>query len=53
MSLNKLTAARKKMFPMGTRIVWAHDDATAKRLFDELLKAREEYRKAGGTFKKK
>lgn len=53
MSLGRQKEIRKRMFKYGGKIVWAHDDAMAKRLFDALLKEREEYRKAGGQFKKK
>lgn len=45
--------ARKKMFPLGTKMVWAATDAEAKKIFDLLLKLRNEYREAGGIFKKK
>lgn len=49
----KKNAARKKMFPLGTKIVWAPTDEEAKKLFDMLMKARADYRKYGGEFKKK
>jgi hypothetical protein len=49
----KKNAARTKMFPLGTKMVWAATDAEAKKIFDSLMKLREEYRKAGGIFKKK
>lgn len=50
---SKKNAARKKMFPLGAKIVWAYTDAEAKKFFNLLLKARNDYRKAGGKFKKK
>ena len=55
MSLDKRkkNAARNRMFPLGAKIVWAPTDEEAKRLFVRLLKARSDYREAGGTFKKK
>lgn len=49
----KKNAARTKMFPLGTKMVWAPTDEEAKRLFDKLMKFRAEYRKYGGVFKKK
>ena len=49
----KKNAARKKMFPLGAKMIWAPTDEESKKLFDMLMKAREEYRKAGGVFKKK
>ena len=49
----KKDAARKKMFPLGTKMVWAPTDEESKKLFDMLMKARAEYRKHGGVFKKK
>jgi len=45
--------ARKKMFPLGAKMIWAPTDEESKRLFDMLMKLREEYRQAGGIFKKK
>ena len=54
MSLNeKRNKARKKMFPLGTKMVWAPTDEEARKLFAQLLKLRDDYRKAGGKFKKK
>ena len=54
MSLEKRkTEARKRMFPLGAKIVWAPTDAEAKKMFARLLKARNDYREAGGVFKKK
>jgi len=54
MSLDrKKTEARKRMFPLGAKIVWAHTDEEAKKAFARLLKARADYRAAGGVFKKK
>ena len=52
MSLAK-RAIIKKMFPKGSKMVWAHTDEIAKKEFAELLKLREAYRKSGGVFKKK
>jgi len=53
MSLGKKKAIIKKMFPKGSKMVWAATDEVAKREFAELLRLREEYREAGGVFKKK
>lgn len=53
MSIDKRKSVRKRMFPKGSKMVWAATDEIAKREFAELLRLREEYRKAGGTFKKK
>lgn len=55
MSLDKKkkNAARTKMFPLGAKIVWAPTDEEAKRMFAKLLKARDDYRRAGGIFKRK
>jgi hypothetical protein len=53
MSIDKKKSIVKKMFPKGSRMVWAPTDEVAKREFAELLTLREEYRKAGGMFKKK
>jgi len=54
MSLEKRkSAARKRMFPLGARIVWAPTDEEARKLFARLLKARKDYRDAGGVFKRK
>lgn len=54
MSLNKRkTEARKRMFPLGAKIVWAPTDEEARKVFAKLLKAREDYRRAGGVFKRK
>ncbi len=55
MSLNdkaKRTTIRKKMFKTQSKITWAGTDAAAEKAFKEILKLREEYRKAGGAFKK-
>jgi hypothetical protein len=49
----KKDAARKRMFPLGTKMVWAPTDEEAKKLFARLLKLRNDYREAGGVFKKK
>lgn len=49
----KKNAARTKMFPLGTKMVWAPTDEEAKKLFAKLLKLRGEYRAAGGIFKAK
>ncbi len=53
MSIDKRKTIRKRMFSMGGKMVWAPTDEIAKRKFAELMRAREAYRKAGGTFKKK
>jgi len=53
MSISKKKTIIKKMFPKGSKMVWAHTDAIAKKEFEELLKLREAYRKEGGVFKKK
>jgi len=53
MTMAKRKGIRKKMFGMGGKMVWAPNDEVAKKKFTELLKLREEYRKAGGEFKKK
>jgi hypothetical protein len=53
MSLEKRKSIRKKMFSKGGKIVWASSNEAAKRQFDELIRLRDEYVKAGGTFKKK
>ena len=53
MSISKRKTIVKKMFPKGSRMVWAHTDEVAKREFAELLKLREAYRKEGGVFKKR
>jgi len=53
MSLDKRKGIRKKMFAAGGKMVWAFTDTDAKQKFDELMRLREAYRKAGGTFKKK
>jgi len=52
MSLDKAKAARKKLFGTGAKIVWAPTDEEARRMFELLLKYRQEYREAGGHFKK-
>ena len=49
----KKNAARTKMFPLGTKMVWAATDEEAKKLFARLLKLRNDYREAGGKFKSK
>jgi hypothetical protein len=51
MSLDKKTEIRKKMFKYGGKIVWAPSDTKAKALFDELMKLRDDYIRAGGKFK--
>jgi hypothetical protein len=51
--MEKRKGIRKKMFSAGGRIVWAPSDELAKKKFNELLRLREEYRKAGGSFSKK
>ena len=53
MSLEKKKAIVKKMFPKGSKMVWAYNDEIAKKEFAELLKLREAYRQAGGVFKKR
>jgi len=53
MSIDRRKSIRKRMFAKGGKIVWAGSDESAKRQFDELIRLRNEYRKAGGTFKKK
>jgi len=52
MSLDRKKSVRKRMFPYGAKIVWASSNAVAKQRFEELLKLRDEYVKAGGAFKK-
>ena len=52
MSLDKSKETRKKLFGVGAKIVWAPTDEEAERLFKLLLKYREDYRAAGGHFKK-
>ena len=49
----KKKEVRKKMFGKGAKIVFADTDMESERQFKELMKLRDEYRKAGGTFKKK
>jgi hypothetical protein len=49
----KKDTARKKMFPLGAKMIWAATDEESKKLFAQLLKLRNDYRKAGGIFKKK
>lgn len=53
MSIDKRKTIRKRMFSLGGKMVWASNDAGAKQKFAELMRLREAYRKAGGTFKKK
>jgi hypothetical protein len=52
MTMEKRKGIRKKMFSAGGKIVWAPSDEAAKQKFNELLRLREAYRQAGGTFKK-
>lgn len=53
MSIDKRKTIRKKMFPLGAKMIWASSDESAKKKFAELMRLREAYRKAGGTFRKK
>lgn len=46
------TTIRKKMFKVQSKITWSKSDAGSKAAFDEIMRLRNEYRKAGGVFKK-
>lgn len=55
MSLNdkaKRTTIRKKMFKVQSKITWSKTDTASKKAFDEIMRLRNEYRKAGGVFRK-
>lgn len=49
---NKRTTIRKKMFKVQSKITWSKTDAASKKAFDEIMRLRNEYRKAGGVFRK-
>lgn len=48
----KRTSIRKKMFKTQSKITWSKSDAGSKKAFDEIMRLRNEYRKAGGVFRK-
>lgn len=53
MSLKSKRTIITNMMGKGAKIVWAETDEESERHFKELKKLRDEYRMAGGQFKKK
>ena len=52
MSKEKETEIRKQLFRTQAKITWAGTDEDALTAFKQLMELREEYRQAGGEFKK-